>query len=109
MELKATRFSIDGHVATVWLHRPERHNAWTGRMHTEYRWILAHLDAQRANRHVAAHEAAFGEHVRRLRDVGGGRRRRRGVRRHGDAQVARTAAADEMGQTQVVHWMTGRA
>ena len=46
MELKATRFSIDGHVATVWLHRPERHNAWTGRMHTEYRWILAHLDAQ---------------------------------------------------------------
>ena len=46
MELKATRFAIDGHVATVWLHRPERHNAWTGRMHTEYRWILAHLDSR---------------------------------------------------------------
>lgn len=46
MELKATRFEIDGHVATVWLHRPHRHNAWTGRMHGEYRWVLDHLDAQ---------------------------------------------------------------
>ncbi|MCU1399354.1 MAG: putative enoyl-CoA hydratase [Acidimicrobiales bacterium] len=45
MELKATRFEVDGHVATVWLHRPQRHNAWTGRMHTEYRWILAELEA----------------------------------------------------------------
>lgn len=45
MELKATRYDIDGHVATVWLHRPHRHNAWTGRMHTEYRWILAELEA----------------------------------------------------------------
>ena len=46
MELKATRYEIDGHVATVWLHRPHRHNAWTGRMHTEYRWILAELEAR---------------------------------------------------------------
>lgn len=46
MELKATRYAIDGHVATVWLHRPHRHNAWTGRMHTEYRWILAELEAR---------------------------------------------------------------
>ena len=45
MELKSTRFDVDGHVGTVWLHRPERHNAWTGRMHTEYRWILAELEA----------------------------------------------------------------
>jgi enoyl-CoA hydratase/carnithine racemase len=45
VELKATRFDLDGHVATVWLHRPHRHNAWTGRMHTEYRWILAQLEA----------------------------------------------------------------
>ena len=44
MELKATRFEVDGHVATLFLHRPHRHNAWTGRMHTEYRWILAHLE-----------------------------------------------------------------
>ena len=33
-------------MATVWLHRPHRHNAWTGRMHSEYRWVLAHLEAQ---------------------------------------------------------------
>ncbi|MFV0309708.1 MAG: enoyl-CoA hydratase-related protein [Desertimonas sp.] len=45
MELKATRVDIEGHVATVWLHRPHRHNAWTGRMHAEYRWVLAELEA----------------------------------------------------------------
>ncbi len=44
MDLKATRFEIDTHVATVTLHRPHRHNAWTGRMHTEYRWIMAELE-----------------------------------------------------------------
>ena len=43
MELKATRYEVDGAVATVWLHRPHRHNAWTGRMHAEYRWVLAQL------------------------------------------------------------------
>ena len=45
MELKATRYEIDEHVATLWLHRPHRHNAWTGRMHAEYRWILAELES----------------------------------------------------------------
>jgi enoyl-CoA hydratase/carnithine racemase len=43
MELKATRYTVDGGVATVWLDRPHRHNAWTGRMHAEYRWILGEL------------------------------------------------------------------
>jgi len=43
MELKAVRYEIDDHVATIWLHRPHRHNAWTGRMHAEYRWVLATL------------------------------------------------------------------
>jgi enoyl-CoA hydratase/carnithine racemase len=43
MELKATRYAVEGPVATVWLHRPHRHNAWTGRMHAEYRWVLARL------------------------------------------------------------------
>ena len=52
MELKATRYEVDGHVATVWLHRPERYNAWTGRMHTEYRWILAELEKNPAVRVV---------------------------------------------------------
>jgi enoyl-CoA hydratase/carnithine racemase len=52
MELKATRFEVDEHVATVWLHRPHRHNAWTGRMHAEYRWVLAQLDADASVRAV---------------------------------------------------------
>jgi enoyl-CoA hydratase/carnithine racemase len=45
MELKATRFETDGHVATVFLHRPHRHNAWTGRMHAEFRWVMAELES----------------------------------------------------------------
>ncbi|WP_297662116.1 enoyl-CoA hydratase-related protein [Pseudonocardia sp.] len=45
MELKVTRYAVDDDgVATVWLHRPERRNSWTGRMHDEYRWICKHLD-----------------------------------------------------------------
>ena len=52
MELRATRYEIDGHVATLWLHRPHRHNAWTGRMHAEYRWVLATLDSDTAVRAV---------------------------------------------------------
>jgi len=52
MELRATRYEVDGHVATVWLHRPHRHNAWTGRMHAEYRWILARLAEDEAMRAV---------------------------------------------------------
>jgi enoyl-CoA hydratase/carnithine racemase len=51
VELKATRYEIDGDgVATVWLNRPHRHNAWTGRMHAEYRWIMQRLDEDRAVR-----------------------------------------------------------
>ncbi|MEI8239990.1 MAG: enoyl-CoA hydratase-related protein [Actinomycetota bacterium] len=52
MELNAVRYEVDGHVATVWLHRPHRHNAWTGRMHSEYRRVLARLDADPAVRAV---------------------------------------------------------
>ncbi|MGH8999544.1 MAG: enoyl-CoA hydratase-related protein [Acidimicrobiia bacterium] len=45
MELKVTRYALDdAGVATVWLHRPERRNSWTGRMHAEYRWICKQLD-----------------------------------------------------------------
>ena len=40
MELKATRYEVADHIATITLHRPERLNAWTGRMHTEYRHCL---------------------------------------------------------------------
>jgi enoyl-CoA hydratase/carnithine racemase len=46
VELKATRYSVDdAGIATVELNRPHRHNAWTARMHAEYRWIMTQLDA----------------------------------------------------------------
>jgi enoyl-CoA hydratase/carnithine racemase len=44
MELKATDLTVSDGIATLWLNRPQRMNAWTGRMHTEYRWLLAQLD-----------------------------------------------------------------
>lgn len=50
MELKATRYAIEDGVAVVTLARPKRRNAWTGRMHTEYRWILGEADRDPAVR-----------------------------------------------------------
>jgi len=44
--LTAVRVELDGPVATVALHRPHRHNAWTGRMHADYLTALARLDAR---------------------------------------------------------------
>src|SRR5690242_8146689 len=41
MDLKVVRYETRDGVALVTLHRPDRLNAWTGRMHTEYRWVLA--------------------------------------------------------------------
>lgn len=40
MELKATRYSVDDGIGLITLNRPHRMNAWTGRMHTEYRWCV---------------------------------------------------------------------
>jgi enoyl-CoA hydratase/carnithine racemase len=40
VDLKVTRYSVDDRVAVLTLHRPERLNSWTGRMHTEYRFLL---------------------------------------------------------------------
>jgi len=44
MELKTTRWAVgdgaDAPIATITLSRPHRHNAWTGRMHTEMRHLL---------------------------------------------------------------------
>jgi enoyl-CoA hydratase/carnithine racemase len=37
MELKATRYEVVDRTAVITLDRPDRLNAWTGRMHTEYR------------------------------------------------------------------------
>jgi enoyl-CoA hydratase/carnithine racemase len=51
MELKAIRYEVgeadspQARVATITLDRPHRLNAWTGRMHTEYRWALAQAEA----------------------------------------------------------------
>lgn len=44
-ELKVTRYQPDGPVAVITLDRPDRLNAWTGRMHTEYRALLARAAA----------------------------------------------------------------
>ncbi|HEY3842506.1 MAG TPA: enoyl-CoA hydratase-related protein [Acidimicrobiales bacterium] len=40
-EHKVTRYEVADAIATITLHRPDRLNAWTGRMHTEYRALLA--------------------------------------------------------------------
>jgi enoyl-CoA hydratase/carnithine racemase len=40
MELKTVIYNIEERIATITLNRPHRMNAWTGRMHTEYRWCL---------------------------------------------------------------------
>ncbi len=45
MELKTTQLEVDGNVGVIRLNRPDRMNAWTGRMHTEYRWLLQKLEA----------------------------------------------------------------
>jgi enoyl-CoA hydratase/carnithine racemase len=40
-ELKVTRYEVEQSIATITLDRPDRLNAWTGRMNTEYRALLA--------------------------------------------------------------------
>lgn len=41
MELKVVRYEVADRIATITLDRPDRLNAWTGRMHAEYRWAVA--------------------------------------------------------------------
>ncbi|MEM1333483.1 MAG: enoyl-CoA hydratase-related protein [Actinomycetota bacterium] len=43
-EATAVRWEIADRVATVWLHRPHRHNAWNGTMHAEFRSVMAALE-----------------------------------------------------------------
>ena len=45
MELKTTEVQMDEQIAIIRLNRPDRMNAWTGRMHTEYRWLLQQLES----------------------------------------------------------------
>jgi enoyl-CoA hydratase/carnithine racemase len=44
-DLKVTCYDARDRVATVTLNRPDRLNAWTGRMHAEYRASLSHAAA----------------------------------------------------------------
>jgi enoyl-CoA hydratase/carnithine racemase len=44
MELKAINYAVEDRIATITLDRPHRLNAWTGRMHTEYRWCIAQAE-----------------------------------------------------------------
>ena len=50
--MSTIRHDIDDHVATVRLHRPHRHNAWTGRMHAEFRSVMDDLERDHAVRAV---------------------------------------------------------
>jgi len=50
VELKTTRYAVEDRIATITLARPKRRNSWTGRMHTEYRWLLAEADRDAAVR-----------------------------------------------------------
>ncbi len=43
--LRATSYEVRDGVALLTLDRPHRHNAWTGRMHAEYRTLLARSEA----------------------------------------------------------------
>ncbi|RMH69679.1 MAG: enoyl-CoA hydratase [Actinomyces sp.] len=52
MDLKTTRWDVDDGVGVLTLSRPARHNAWTGRMHTEVRHLLALADDDPAVRAV---------------------------------------------------------
>ena len=51
-ELKVTTYEVDDGVAVITLNRPERLNAWTGRMEHEYRWCMASADEDPAVRVV---------------------------------------------------------
>jgi enoyl-CoA hydratase/carnithine racemase len=59
-ELKVTRYEVESAVATITLNRPERLNAWTGRMHTEYRALLARAAADHGVRVVVVTGAGTG-------------------------------------------------
>jgi enoyl-CoA hydratase/carnithine racemase len=50
MELKTIFYRVADFIATITLSRPRRRNAWTGRMHTEYRWALEQADRDPAVR-----------------------------------------------------------
>ena len=50
----------DGHVAVVSLNRPHRSNAWTGRMHRDYKVAMGELDADDSVRAIVVTGAGRG-------------------------------------------------
>ena len=53
MELKNTEYEVDRQgVAIIWLNRPHRMNAWTDRLHTEYRHLLGRANSDPAVRAI---------------------------------------------------------
>jgi enoyl-CoA hydratase/carnithine racemase len=44
VDLKVTTYEVTERVGVITLSRPDRLNAWTGRMHAEYRWCLERAD-----------------------------------------------------------------
>lgn len=60
MERKVTAYSVDDRVATITLSRPERLNAWTGRMSLEYRTALAEASADASVRVIVVTGAGRG-------------------------------------------------
>ncbi len=60
MELKATQYEVRDGIGTITLNRPARLNAWTGRMHAEYRFNLAAADADAAVRAIIVTGAGRG-------------------------------------------------
>ncbi len=59
-DLKVTRYAVADVVATITLDRPERLNAWTGRMNTEYRSLLARAAADGSVRVIVVTGAGRG-------------------------------------------------
>jgi enoyl-CoA hydratase/carnithine racemase len=59
-ELKVTTYEVDSGVAVVTFNRPDRLNAWTGRMEQEYRWAMAAADADPAVRVIVVTGAGRG-------------------------------------------------
>jgi enoyl-CoA hydratase/carnithine racemase len=46
-DLAAIRYEVGDGIARITLDRPQRRNAWTGRMHHEYRWAMTRAEADR--------------------------------------------------------------
>jgi enoyl-CoA hydratase/carnithine racemase len=75
-EFHEVDYAVAHGVATITLNRPERRNAWSGRMAAEYRWALHHCHTDPAVR-VAVLTGA-GEHfcggasIERLNNITGG-------------------------------------